>query len=289
MRISKIEFEKINCIEVPIDSIIYNHKSNKLYPYIISDKETETICYKPSPLHGRSIISDFCTTTNKFKITKGNGLTYFPFGFVSTEELEDHAWGYLRKQDAIRDYNSGVFIKSIGILTNNMEAVFTLKDQLFILPNCVSKIEPTILQYNVICPFRVSDIPFLSKEVILYFVNRWSDLHENIHFEIHCTAAEVLLKNVRLMHENDVLHNAIHSQNYTLSLELLDFELSRTPATPYDNEIDEQSYKNLQKREIIQSLEIVNHIAFFFKEKLNSKLLQQIMIKNGFENYLFRS
>ena len=289
MKLSEIECDKIDCEEVAIDLTIYNPKSSKLYPYIISDKETNLNCYKPSPLHGRSIISDFSTTTNKFIITKGNGLTYFPFGFVSTEELEDHAWGYLRKQDAIRDYNSGVFIKRLGILTNNMEAVFTLKSQLFILPNSVSKIEPTVLQYNVICPFRIADIPFMSKEVILHFVNKWKDLHENIHFEIHCTAAEVLLKNVRLMHENDVLHNAINSHNYTLSLELLDFELARTPVTPFDNEIDEQSYKNLQKREIIQSLEIVNQIAFFFKEKLNSKLLRQIMIKNGFEYYLYPS
>ncbi|MBK9320810.1 MAG: hypothetical protein IPM91_19805 [Bacteroidetes bacterium] len=89
------------------------------------------------------------------------------------------------------------------------------------------------------------------------------------------------------MHKSEVLHNAIHIQNYTLSLELIDFELSRTPTTPYENENEEKSYKILQKREIIQSLEIVNQIAFYFKENINTKILRQIMIKNGFENYLY--
>jgi hypothetical protein len=89
------------------------------------------------------------------------------------------------------------------------------------------------------------------------------------------------------MHENDVLHNAIHSQNYTLSLELLDFELSRTPITPYENENDEFFYKKLQKREIIQSLEIINQLAFYFKENLNINQLGKIMIKYGFEPYLY--
>jgi hypothetical protein len=286
MRKLVIEAEKINCIEVPVDLIIYNPKSSNLYPYIIVNEEKKIICFKPSPLHGRSIMVDFNPTLDRFIITKGNGLTYFPFGFVSTKELDDYAWGYLRKKDAIRDFRSGEYIKSLGILSNNMEAVFTLKEQTIRLPDYISKIEATILQYNVICPYRISDIPFLSRELVLSFVDRWPELHENIHSEKHCTAAEVLLRNIRLMHENDVLHNAIHSQNYTLSLELLDFELSRTPITPYDNDNDEKTYKKLQKREVIQSLEVVNQIAFFFKEKINSKALQQIMIKNGFENYL---
>lgn len=284
----EIEAEKINCIDVPIDLIIYNPKSSNLYPYIIVDEKTKISCFKSSPQHGRSIIVDFNPSQDSFIITKGNGLTYFPFGFVSTQEIEDYAWGYLRKQDAIRDFMSGEYINSLGILTNNMEAVFSLRDQTIRFPDHLSKIEATILQYNVICPFRISDIPFLSRELILSFVNRWPELHENIHSEKHCTAAEVLLRNIRLFNENDVLHNAIHSQNYTLSLELLDFELARTPITPYDNKIDEENYKKLQKREVIQSLEIVNQIAFFFKEKINNKVLQEIMIKNGFENYLLK-
>jgi hypothetical protein len=168
-----------------------------------------------------------------------------------------------------------------------MEAVFTLEPEIIRLPNSVSNFNPTILQYSATCPYRIADIPFLSEELVDYFINSWSNLFEINHTEVHCNAAEVLLNNIRLLHENSILHNAIHIQNYSLSLELLDFELSRTPTTPYENENDEKSYKKLQKREIIQSLEIIHQIAFYFKENINSKILRRIMIKNGFENYLY--
>jgi hypothetical protein len=286
---SEIKGEKINCMEVDIDFIIHNVKSSKLYPYVITNSQTKLSCIRPSPLHGRSIVVDFNPTLDRFTITKGNGLTYFPFGFISTHELEDHAWGYLRTEDAIRDFKSGEYIKNLGILTNIMEALFLLKEQIIRLPDGVSKIQPTILQYSVICPYRIADIPFLSKELVYYFIKRWPDLFDINYSELHCNAAEVLLKNIHLLHKSDVLHNAIHAQNYSLSLELLDFELARTPSTPYKNEYEEQTYIKLQKREVIQSLEIVNQIAFYFNEKINSKILREIMIKNGFEKYLYPS
>ncbi len=283
----KIEGIPINCKAVNVKTVLLSKENIKYFPQLIIEEETILKCISPSPLHGRSLIANYNIDSNRYTITKGNGLTYFPFGFVSTKELEEYAWGYLRTEDAIRDYNSGEYIKSIGILTNKMEAVFVLEEQTIRLPNSISKIDPTILQYSVICPYRIADIPFLSKELVYYFINRWSNLFEINHSEIHCNAAEVVLNNIRLMHKNEVLHNAIHIQNYTLSLELIDFELSRTPTTPYENENDEKAYKILQKREIIQSLEIVNQIAFYFKENINTKILRQIMIKNGFENYLY--
>lgn len=283
--------DKINVREVPIKKIYTNNGNNiKLYPYVVSNIEERN--YKKhvsSPLHGRSIIVDFDSASSRYIITKGNGLTYFPFGFISTDEFEDCYWGFLRKKDAIRDYNCGNYINKLGILTNIMEAVFSVEEQLLRYSNRIEKIEPTILQYNVHSPYRISDIPYLSPEITLSFVNQWSNFFLVEYSERHCIAAEILLKNIRIMHENNVLHNSIHYQNYTLSLELLDFELCRTPLTPYENCNDEQEYKKLQKREIIQSLEIVNQIAFFLKENLNNKVLRRIMIKNGFENYLYKS
>lgn len=285
----KIEGIPINCKAVNLKTVLLSKENVKYFPQLIIEEETTLKCISPSPLHGRSLIANYNIDSNRYIITKGSGLTYFPFGFISTKELEDYAWGYLRTEDAIRDYNSGDYIKSLGILTNKMEAVFTLEQQIIRLPNSVSIIDPTILQYSVICPYRIADIPFLSKELVDYFINSWSNVFEINYTEVHCNAAEVLLNNIRLLHENNVLHNAIHIQNYSLLLELLDFELSRTPTTPYENENDEKSYEKLQKREIIQSLEIVNQIAFYFKENINTKILRQIMIKNGFENYLYPS
>jgi hypothetical protein len=282
----KIEGVPVNCKPVKIKEILFTKENVEYFSQIIVEVQTYYKSISPSPLHGRSIIAKFDIDTGRFTMTKGNGLTYFPYGFISTEELENYAWGYLRKKDAIRDYLCGDFVSSLGVLCNKMEAVFTLEPQTILFSDKTYEIEPTILQYNVICPYRISDIPFLSKEIVLYYINNWSKLFEIKYSEIHCNAAEVLLKNIKIMHKNEVLHNAIHSQNYTLCLELLDFELSRTPLNPYENEADEKIYKKLQKREIIQSLEIVNQIAFYFKEPINNKILRQIMIKNGFEHYL---
>jgi hypothetical protein len=287
MNQSKIEGIPINCKAVNIKTVLLSKENIKYFPLLTFEEETKLKCFSPSPLHGRSLIANYNLDSNRYIITKGSGLTYFPFGFISTKELEDYAWGYLRTEDAIRDYKSGNYIKSIGILTNEMEAVFTLEQEIIRLPNSVSNFNPTILQYSATCPYRIADIPFLSEELVDYFINSWSNLFEINHTEVHCNAAEVLLNNIRLLHENSILHNAIHIQNYSLSLELLDFELSRTPTTPYENENDEKSYKKLQKREIIQSLEIIHQIAFYFKENINSKILRRIMIKNGFENYLY--
>jgi hypothetical protein len=88
------------------------------------------------------------------------------------------------------------------------------------------------------------------------------------------------------MHENNVLHNAISSQNYTLSLELVDFELSRTPSTPYEDPNDEAMFEKLKNREIIHSLEIINQIAFYFNEIIDIKEMNKIMNRNGFNNYI---
>jgi hypothetical protein len=283
----KIEGTSINCKKVGIKEILYSKENIKYFSQIIVEEKTNNKSILPSPLHGRSIIAKFEVDSNRYTITKGNGLTYFPYGFIATEELENHASGYLRKEDAIRDYLSGEFVSGLGIITNKMDAVFSIEPQLIRFSNHVSEIEPIILQYNVICPYRISDIPFLSKELVLSFIDNWTNIFEIKHSEIHCNAAEVLLSNIKIMHENEVLHNSIHSQNYSLSLELLDFELSRTPLTPYNDFVDEKTYIKLKKREIIQSLEIVHQIAFYFKETINNKILRQIMIKNSFENYLY--
>jgi len=283
----KIEGLPVYCKTSQIEEIIFSKEGVKYFPKLVTENKSNEKLFSASPHHGRSIIVDYNSEFNRYIITKGNGLTYFPFGFISTEELDSNAWGYLRKEDAIRDYKSGSYISKLGVFTNVMEAVYTLEKQTIKFSGHTGKINPTILQYSVLCPYRISDIPFLSKETVNFFIKNWINLFEINHSEIHCTAAEVLLKNIKIMHENDILHNAIHSQNYTLSLELLDFELARTPITPYANYNDEYLYEKLQKREIIQSLEIVNQIAYYLKEKINVKSLRNIMSKYGYENYLF--
>jgi hypothetical protein len=282
----EIEGIPVYCKTSQIEEILFSQDGVKYYPKIVTVNKSNEKLFSASPLHGRSIIVDYNPEFKRYIITKGNGLTYFPFGFISTEEFDSNAWGYLRKKDAVRDFKSGSYISELGVLTNEMEAVYTLKEESVRFSNCINKLNPTLLQYSVLCPYRIADIPFLSKALVTSFVKNWANTFNDENDDLHCIAANILLKNIKIMHENNVLHNAIHSQNYSLSLELLDFELSRTPLTPYDNDVDEQSFEKLQKREIIQSLEVVNQIAFYFKENINNQILRKIMIKYGYENYL---
>ena len=163
-----------------------------------------------------------------------------------------------------------------------MDAVFSLKEQVI----GSEKIIPYILQYTVVCPYRIHDLPFISIKIRDYYINKWRNLITENYKSLHCIAADVMLNNLRVMHDKNVLHNAIHGQNYTLALELLDFELTRTPDTPYANEKYEEEYTILFNREVIQTFEIVNYIAFFLKEELDYKVLKDITVKYGFRNIL---
>mgnify|MGYP000025780157 CR=1 FL=1 len=280
----KIEGIKISCKKERINNIIYRNGEVFLQNFITAKEDTNIKLISPSPIHGRSLIASFNKETNRYTITKGNGLTYFPYGFVDTMELDSNLWGYLNKSSATRDYLGGIFINELGIKTNLMEAVFSLNPQKVNTLKNTQVIEPYILQYSVECPYRIHDLPFITKKTRDFFINQWCDFNEKKHADYHCIAAEVMLRNLKIMHSNNILHNAIHGQNYTLSLELLDFEIARTPKTPYDREEDENNYDTLFNREIIQSLEIVNYIAFFLNEKLNIKSLKEIFLRYGFEN-----
>lgn len=282
----QIEGTNIQCNETEITTVIFDNACSQKYPLFVSKEKGSHNCIAPSPLHGRSLVVNFDSNTNRYIITKGNGLTYFPYGFVSTEELDSYAWGLLRKEDAIRDFQGSNFVSSLGITTNKMEALFTLEKQPIRFLDKLEFIEPNILQYSVQSPYRIADIPFLKPQTIKKHIDEWYLLSEHKHQTLHCLAAEILLKNIKIMHDNNVLHNAIHSQNYTLALELLDFELTRTPKTPYQNKKDEATFSTLQKREVIQSLEIVNHIAFYFKEIIDSKTLNDLMCQYGYDNYV---
>jgi len=272
----------INCSITTVQEVIFSKEKYKFYPYISSKQETKLKLYCPSPIHGRSIVVDFDKKTKRYIITKGNGLTYFPFGFISTQELEGHAWGFLSKKDAKRDFLSGEYINNLGILTNKMEAVYSLEKQTINTLDQKYEIEPFILQYNVECPYRIADLPYISNNLKNKFIKTWATKTNDNYKDYHCMAADIMLQNTHKMHSNGVLHNAIHNQNYSLSLELLDFELARTPDSPYGSSIDEEKFEILQKREVIQSLEIVNYVAFHFNEKINIKVLKTILRKYGY-------
>ena len=249
------------------------------FPCIRSiDGDKEMCC--PSPLHGRSYVVGR-TDTGRFVISKGNGLSYTQHTFLHTGEFFDGTWGLLLRQDAERDFIMGQEIEALGIKTNHMEYVLEL-DVEITLPNG-HKVKPCLLQYNVECPYRICDAAFMSQEEIRTEVAKWIKLNERGYEKAHLIAANVLIRNLRVLHDHDILHNAISEQNYTWALELLDFELACSPAHPYTSEDDMRHVKDLFPREIMQTYVVVNYIAGVLREDIDFAEVDALFAEYGFD------
>ena len=99
----------------------------------------------------------------------------------------------------------------------------------------------------------------------------------------HLIAANVLIKNLKILHTNNILHNAINFQNYTWALELLDFELACSPSYPYTKEDDQRHVKDFFNREILYTYEIIKYIACFLSEPIDYKLIDSLFKMYGFD------
>lgn len=247
------------------------------YPYLRSAKGNK-VMYGVSPYHGRSYVVAKCS--DNYIVSKGNGLAFSHETFIHTGEMGGDTWGLLLKQDAIRDFVIGQEIASLGIKTNRMEYVIELNENI-ILGNGIQQ-KPVLLQYTVECPYRICDITFMQTKQISNEIAKWKKFNDKNYKESYFIAANILIKNLRILHDNGILHNAIHSQNYTWALELLDFELASSRNYPYTNEDDQRHVKDLFPREIIQTYEIINYIAWCLGEEIN-----YVKIDNMFKDYGF--
>jgi len=234
----------------------------------------------PSPLHGRSYVVGK-TENGRFIVSKGNGLCYTQHCFLHTGEFYDGTWGLLLQQDAERDFIMGQEIEALGIKTNHMEYVLELDVEID-LPNG-HKVKPTLLQYDVVCPFRISDTAFMSQKLIQAEVEKWQMMNNRGYNKLHMIAANVLIGNLRVLHDHDILHNAISEQNYTWALELLDFELACSPTHPYTNEDDMRHVKDLFSREIMQTYVIINYLAGVLKEEIDYVEIDSLFAEYGFD------
>lgn len=136
---------------------------------------------------------------------------------------------------------------------------------------------------SVECPYRISDAAFMDREQIMHYVSGWEKMNEfgaNKYYDI---AANILIRNLRIMHDNKILHNALTSQNYTWALELLDFELSCSPSNPYDNEEYKRCVLLLFSREIIHVYQIILDIAGILREKPDFRYIDNLFSKYGFK------
>lgn len=252
------------------------------FPYFRNENGNKDM-YIVSPQHGRSFLIQ--KEKEHYIISKGNGFSYTAYSLLDTKEFSNHIWGLLLKDAAIRDFLIGIEVQSLGIKTNTMEYVLQLEKDLHIHN---SIIQPYLLQYTVESPYRLSDYPFMSQEQIKKETDKWEDFNYKKYPKKHLIAAEILIKNLHILHSNKILHNAIHLQNYTWALELLDFELARSPQYPYPKAEDEKVFPILYNREIIQTYEIIYNIATFLNEEINDKEIESIFCEYDFNIRQFK-
>lgn len=256
-----------------------------VYPYFRSDIGNK-VMYSIGPSHGRSYLI-CCNSSGRYVISKGNGLSYSQYQLLNTGEMGNDSWGLLLRQDAIRDYTVGEEIRNLGIKTNKMEYVLELDKEIKI-HGINSSLKPVLLQYNVECPYRICDAAFMKSTQITREVLKWEKMNDKGFDKAYQIAANVLIKNLRLMHDHGILHNAIHNQNYTWALELLDFELAHSPNYPYSKEDDVRHVRDLLPREIIQTYEVINYIAWCLEEEIDYKAIDSLFKDYGYDLEIYK-
>lgn len=270
------QMRKYNARSVQYDLLYSKVSQKEIYPLIRDDKGDQQICCV-SPIHGRSFV--ICQKENgKWIVSKGNGLSYSMHSFIDVSESENFIWGILPKENAIRDYLISDEVRNMGIKTNVMEAVIELDIQIIDKGICI---RPCLLQYEVECPYRLCDFPFMPDSVRKSIISSWLKF-DSKYSELYLIAAEVLIRNLQTLHDNNVMHNALHIQNYTWALELLDFEASRTEKTPYDNTEYEKNVQLLMNGEIMKTYEIINYIGWCLGETIDYKKIDTIFNDYGY-------
>ena len=254
-------------------------KAGLVYPYFRIEGGDKTItCI--SPHHGRSFVVGQ-TEDGRYVVSKGNGLSYTQHVILKTGEMGDNVWGGLLKKDAIRDFNLGKEISDFGIKTNQMEYVLELETNI-LQPSTEHPMKPVLLQYTVECPYRICDIAFMTTQQVKNEIGKWK-YFDTKYTESYLIATEVLVRNLRILHSNNILHNAIHVQNFTWALELLDFELASSPQFPYDKETSNIYIQDLFPREILYTYEVVNYIAWCLNEYVDYEKIDFIFKEYGFD------
>lgn len=250
------------------------------FPFLrCNDGDKEMWCI--SPIHGRSFVVGR-HDDGRYIVSKGNGLAYTQHTFLYTPEMPTDVWGLLLKKDALRDFYCGQDVQALGIKTNQMECVMELDLSIHIKQTNVD-IKPCLLQYSVECPYRIADAGFMDRSQIMQEVEKWQKFNGKGYNLNHLIAADVLINNLRIMHDNGVLHNALTYENLTWALELLDFELTHTPQHPYDNEDYIRHVPTLFDREIIDIYKLIIYIAGVLREEVDYKMIDAMFLEHGFD------
>ena len=270
---------KVRAGESPYRIILLKDEKYAVFPYLRNPNgDKEMFCV--SSHHGRSYIVGK-TSDGRFVVSKGNGLSYSQYQLIQTGEFGDDTLGLLLRKDAERDFIIGQEIETLGIKTNHMEYVIELLLEVTLIN--YHKVNPILLQYDVECPYRICDAVFMPQEQIQTEVAKWERMNYRGYDIAHMIAANVLIRNLRILHDHNILHNAIHEQNYTWALELLDFELACSPTHPYNSEDNMRHVKDLFPREIMQTYVIINYISGVLGEEINFVEVDALFAEYGFD------
>lgn len=275
-----MHYKYFHATQYTYETLASNPTNLPFYP-LLRDDDGEEKLISVSPDHGRS----FCigmTKEGRFIISKGNGLCYSEHAFLNTGEMRDGTWGLLLERDAIRDYNNGMLAAEYGILTNRMHGVIKLNNSIIVNQKEQISLSPVLLQYDIACPYRLSDAVFMSKSQIEQETKKWESTFGTSPHGLYAVAAKVLIKNLRVLHDNKYLHNALSTHNYTWALELLDFEMSNSIIYPYSEDIDENIVKELYNREVLYTYQIIVFIAGVLKENVNFGYIDGLFEEYGF-------
>ncbi len=270
--------------EVEYEILCSNTTDITPFPLLKSDSGKKRLYNICPATHCRSFI--VARKDDRYVVSKGNGLSYTEWRFLHTGEFGDDTLGLLLKNDAIRDFTVGNEIASLGIRTNRMEYVLELNDIVSLHNGNIFK--PILLQYDVACPYRIADARFMTEKMIWSEVEKWKMGNIRNHSKMYMIAADVFVKNLRILHDHKILHNAIHSGNYTWALELLDFEMSHTPSYPYEQEDYRRHVPTLMPREILQTYNIIVEIASILKESIDYKEIDNLFAEYGYDLKQFK-
>ena len=273
--------ETVRAISVPYNILLFNEGEYEIYPYL-RDAEGDRQMFCLSPHHGRSFLVAQ-KENGRSVISKGNGLSYSQYQFLNTREFGDNTFGLLLHKDAERDFLLGKEIEALGIKTNHMECVIELEKEIQLATGHI--IKPVLLQYDVECPYRICDAAFMTQDQIKAEILKWERMNDRGYdhaTQSHLIAANVLIRNLRILHDNGVLHNAIHEQNYTWALELLDFELASSPAHPYAAEDTQRHVQDLFPREMLYTYVIIKYIAEVLHEEIDYATIDNLFAEYGF-------
>lgn len=234
--------------------------------------------YSIGPEHGRSYV--IIQQEGRYVVSKGNGLSYSSYSLINTGEMGNETWGLLLMEDAVRDFTIGQEVAALGIKANRMEYVLEID-----LPVQIHdrRLRPALLQYDVECPYRISDVAFMPEDLLRNEVTKWKKMNVRGLDEPYLIAANVLVSNLATLHENGILHNAISTHNYTWALELLDFELASSPTLPYSREDEERHKSDLFPREVLHTYQVINYIARVLSENIDYHAIDAIFRDHGFD------